>query len=273
MNKGKALWDIKKVKASWQEPCHELAFATKDQRILPEEFQCRDLRRLNHVLIIQEHFLSAEMLAGIQQKIQILSLVKSWSVRLQHNLQAGQFEKSSRRPKVANISSEDSEAIENDMLGIVNQFWKAYSKLLITRPNEISHIQAWINTGPLADGQAGRYHFTHYDCDEYLEFSKGLYRFPAYAVVFYITIPKDCEGGAIWFPEIKQGVLPNTNLLAIFDARLAHAVLPVVAPVREPRIVMVMNLWDYETRDEHYELTNGILGYTENRRDELQWLP
>ncbi|MEM6406644.1 MAG: 2OG-Fe(II) oxygenase, partial [Pseudomonadota bacterium] len=95
--------------------------------------------------------------------------------------------------------------------------------------------------------------------------------FPPYAAVFYLNIPAESEGGAIWFPEIKQGVIPQNNRLAIFDARLAHTVLPIVASAKKPRVVMVLNLWDYATRDEQFELSNGVCGYTEDRRSELTW--
>ena len=196
---------------------------------------------------------------------------EGWSIRLQQDTQKNLFERVKKRKRTTSFTTEQVDLIEYAMRDTANHLWKKFATLLISQPNKISHLHTWINTGPLSDGQAGRYHFTHYDCDEYLEFSKGLYRFPPYAAVLYLNIPEESEGGNIWFPEIKQGVVPKNNRIAIFDARLAHTVLPSIASAKKPRIVMVMNLWDYATRDEQFELSNGILGYTTNRKDELIW--
>lgn len=268
-------WDICQVHEHWPKPHPELAFAAERQRILPAQYQCDDLRRLERSLLVQDDFLPAAELDGFHHALQQLlqSYGRNWSLRLQRDPGGREFSLSPRRKHSARLGRAETALIEGRMQYVVNHLWAGFGELLITRPEAISHIHSWINTGALADSQRGRYHFTHYDCDEYLEFSKGLYRFPAYAAVFYASIPEHCEGGATWFPEIQQGVIPKTNRLAIFDARLAHAVLPMVAARREARCVMVMNLWDYETRDEQYELSHGILGYTRNRRDELQWRP
>lgn len=269
MKKGEELWNTNKAHLSWEELYHELPDHPAPQRILPDSYQCHELKKQPNLLLVKDNFLPPDLLETIQS----LSFEHgSWSIRFTKPQETNLFVPSEKRKRNGSLPKDVANAMEHNMLAISNQLWTDFHSFLLNRPNEISHLHAWTNIGPLNELQAGKYHFTHYDCDEYLEFSKGLYRFPPYAAVLYLNIPEDCEGGVTWFPEIKQGVIPKTNRLAIFDARLAHSVLPVLAPVRKPRVVMVMNLWDYETRDEQYELTNGILGYTENRRRELEWL-
>jgi hypothetical protein len=270
--KGEALWDIKTVRESWQKPFHELAFTEKKQRILPSEYQADHLRRFQKVLIVKDQLLGATELANIQKASEYMNKTRGWSVKFKRDEHSDLFLRQTVGKRTQKITEEEVVLIEESMQQVVNLVWSELFSFLMTEPENIHYVNTWINNGPLP-AQSGRYHFTHYDCDEYLEFSKGLFRFPAYAAVFYIDISPEVEGGVTWFPEIKQGVIPKTNRLAIFDASLAHAVLPATAPKKAARTVMVMNVWDYQTRDEQVELTNGILGYTENRREELQWIP
>ena len=272
MKQGKALWDMRRAHLSWDRLCPELASShfSYPQRILPEAYQCNELRKQPGLFMIKDHFLSPDLLEIIQR---LTFEHGGWSIRLQKPELENSFTKSPKRKHPFELSQQNADAMEDAMLTIANRFWSDFHGFLFNQPEKIHFLHTWINCGPLSGFQAGKYHFTHYDCDEYLEFSKGLYRFPPYAAVFYIHIPEVSEGGVTWFPEIRQGVIPKTNRLALFDARLAHSVLPVVASVLKPRIVMVMNLWDYETRDEQFELTNGVLGYTQDRKGELEWLP
>ena len=267
---GEALWNIRDVHADWARPFHHLAFQDSEQRILPGQYQCDDLKKISNMVLVQDDFLPETLWHDLIQATGIFWEARTgWSIRLKR--QTDGFCCSEYRKRSQRLSQTQIDAIEDSMCATANHMWQQFADLLLTEPDAITHIHTWINNGPLADGQAGRYHFTHYDCDEYLEFSKGLYRFPPYAAVFYLNIPTESEGGVIWFPEIKQGVIPKNNRLAIFDARLAHTVLPVIASARKPRVVMVLNLWDYATRDEQFELSNGVCGYTDDRRSELVW--
>lgn len=269
---GNDLWDIRHIHTDWAKPFHQLPFQDNEQRILPDKYQCEHLKKIKNMVLVQDSFLPDTLFHSLIQSTRIFWEGKTgWSIRLKKETDASQFCRSEYRKRSQQFSQVEIDAIENSMCDTANHLWQQFANLLITEPADITHIHTWINNGPLADGQMGRYHFTHYDCDEYLEFSKGLYRFPPYAAVFYLNIPTESEGGTIWFPEIKQGVTPKNNRLAIFDARLAHTVLPVMASAKKPRIVMVLNLWDYATRDEQFELSNGICGYTADRRPELIW--
>jgi hypothetical protein len=274
--KGKALWDIKTVRESWQKPFHEYAFIgfiDNKQKILPSEYQADNLRRFQNVLIVKDQLLGVKELDNIQKASKYMNKTVNWSTNFKRDEQSGIFLRPTVGRRTKKITEEEVVFIEDSMQQVVNFVWSKLFSFLITEPENIHYVHAWINVGPLHESQSDRYHFTHYDCDDYLEISKGLFRFPPYAAVFYIDISPDIEGGVTWFPEIKQGVIPKTNRLAIFDASLAHAVLPAAAPKKTARSVMVMNVWDYKIREEQVELTNGILGFTKNRRDELQWIP
>ncbi|HIE00677.1 MAG TPA: hypothetical protein EYP59_10375 [Thiotrichaceae bacterium] len=271
--KGQALWDIKTVKASWQKPIHELAFRENEQRILPREYQADHLRRFQKVLIVKDQLLGTTELTNIQKASKYMKKTRGWNIQFKRDEHSGIFLRPTVGRKTQKLTEEEVVFIEESMRRVVNLVWSELFGFLMTEPKYIPYVNAWIKTGPLP-GQYGHYHFTHYDCDEYLESSKGLFRFPLYTAIVYLDISEEVEGGATWFPEIKQGVIPKTNRLAIFDASLAHAVLSATAPKKTAkRTVMVMNVWDYQTRDAQIELTNGILGYSKDRKEELQWIP
>jgi hypothetical protein len=271
--KAKALWDIKTVKESWQKPFHELAFRENEQRILPSEYQANNLRRFQNVLIVKDQLLGATELANIQNASKYMKKTGGWNIQFKRDEHSGIFLRPTKGRKTKKITEEEVVLIEESMQQIVNLVWSELFFFLLTEPKNVPYVNAWIKTGPLP-GQFGHYHFTHYDCDEYLESSKGLFRFPLYTAIVYLDISPEVEGGVTWLPEIKQGVIPKTNRLAIFDASLAHAVLSATAPNKTvKRTVMVMNVWDYKTRDGQVELTNGILGYSKDRKEELQWIP
>jgi hypothetical protein len=271
--KGQALWDIKTVRSSWQTPIQELASREDQQRILPTEYQADHLRRFQKVLIVKDQLLGATELANLQKASTYLKKTRGWSTQFKRDEHSGIFLRPTTSIKTKKITEEQVVFIEESMRQVVNLVWTKLFSFLMTEPKDIPYIKAWIKTGPLP-GQFGFYHGSHYDCDEHLESIKGLFRFPLYTAIVYIDFSPEVEGGVTWFPEIKQGVIPKTNRLALFDASLAHAVLAATAPKKSAkRTVMVMNVWDYKTRVEQVELTNGILGYTTDLREELQWIP
>jgi len=264
-----ALWDIQQVHRSWALPHEDLAFFSPDSRILPDIYQANALRAVERCLIVHDGLLAADELADLQQAYADLHVGVS-----------SRFQRSPRDPFTAvgtggapQASTEQIKRLQMAKALIINRIWNDRFAFLLKKPEQVNHIDAWINDGPLSDGQKGRYHFTHYDCDEYLEFSKGLFRFAVYAAVFYLNVDPRVDGGCLWFPELGQAVRPATNRVAIFDARYAHSVLPASAPSSAKRVALTMNVWDYATRNERIELESGILGYVQNRRDELEWHP
>lgn len=266
---GTALWDIRQVHRSWALPHEELAFRGPDARILPDIYQANALRAVERCLIVHDDLLAVDELAEMQQAYADLQVGVS-----------SRFQRDARNPFAAvgtggapQASDEQIQRLQTAKSMIVNRIWHDRFAFLLKKPEQVNHIDAWINDGPLIDGQKGRYHFTHYDCDEYLEFSKGLFRFAVYAAVFYLNVDPRVDGGHLWFPELGQAVVPATNRVAIFDARYAHSVLPASAPSSAKRVVLTMNVWDYATRNERIELETGTLGYVKNRRDELDWMP
>ena len=42
--------------------------------------------------------------------------------------------------------------------------------------------------------------------------------------VYYIQVPETLKGGLLYFPELKQSVIPKEGLLVIFDGYLKHGV-------------------------------------------------
>jgi len=267
--KGRALWDIQQVHRSWALPHPELAFGGPQQRVLPDVYQPNAMRSIERCLIVHDDLLNANELTELQQAH--LDLQVGVSGRFRRQGQAA-FE-ALATGGAPRASVQKIRRIQEAKAVVINRIWHERFAFLLAQPEQVNHIDAWINDGPLHQGQKGRYHFTHYDCDEYLEFSKGLFRFPAYAAVFYMDVDPRLDGGRLWFPELGQAVIPATNRVAIFDARYAHSVLPAAAPCRAKRTVLTMNVWDYETRNERIELESGMLGYVQNRREELEWLP
>jgi hypothetical protein len=264
-----ALSEIRQVRKSWASPHSDLAFNGPNYRILPDEYQANTLRAIERCLLIQDNLLNADELAEIQMAYSDLPGDASTRFGRQGT---SPFEAIATGGSPT-ASQEQLARIQRAQAMVINRIWCERFAFLLAQPAEVIRADAWINDAPLHEGQQGRYHFTHYDCDEYLEFSKGLFRFPPYAAVFYIEVDHRLDGGRLWFPELEQAVKPVTNRVAVFDARYVHGVLPATAPTSAKRTVMTMNVWDYETRNERIELEQGILGFTRPRTDELEWLP
>ncbi len=272
--RGKELYDITHVHDGWEKLHSDYSFPEKKTRILPAEYQANDARALENVLIVQDDLLSQEELESFRHDLmEAERLGGSASMRLMRNPESNRFDVG-ETGGLLRLSEDHHERLRGALALVINRIWKDKYNTLLPRPDMATHVDTWINTGPLPE-QPGRYHFSHYDCDEYLEFSKGLFRFPIYASVFYLGISEDLDGGGLWVPEMDQVIQPKTNRAVIFDASKIHSVLPSSAPCRRrfQRQVMVMNIWDYETRNEKIEHDKGVLGYTADRTDELIWQP
>jgi len=95
-------------------------------------------------------------------------------------------------------------------------------------------------------------------------------RFPVAVAITYLTTP-DITHKA-WFPTMDQYLNPKVGRVFFADPKLVHGVLKnELAEAVHKRIVMVSNLWDYETRSEQIEISYGVTGYTTPRMDEIVW--
>jgi hypothetical protein len=259
------LWEMKEKDRNWEVPYKNLAYVNKDMRVLPSKYQAYHKHNLHDSVIAMDGLVN---LSDIENTLMEADKIgRSYSARM--SVKDKYIVESNVR---VNKYQENCEPLYDSMLLVLKQIWEPMLSVLVKEKylDKMSHIDSWLNDGKLDGSKGNFHHFLHYDCDEYLEFSKGLFRFPVAVAITYLTTP-DITHKA-WFPTMDQYLNPKVGRVFFADPKLVHGVLKnELAEAVHKRIVMVSNLWDYETRSEQIEISYGVTGYTTPRMDEIVW--
>jgi|LWDU01.1.fsa_nt_gi hypothetical protein len=263
------IWDINKVDLNWKKVNNLIEFSTKNSRILPDEHQAFDLNTHPHSIIIVDDLICPDALEALRNEYHKIHGEYSATFNIRNNSVTP-----SKYKKIVHTSkSKDSSGlgIHDALQCVTEQVWDYGKNILLKNGYEgIHHIDSWINKGKLKGSAKGMYHFMHYDCDEYLEFSKDLFRFPACAAVLFLKVEENSH--KTYFPDFDQSITPKTGRVVFFDARYLHGVfLNKLQKLEDERIVMVSNLWDYPTRSEQIETTHGVTGFTRGLKDGIEY--